>query len=42
LAFLRRHGCNVVQGYRFARPMSAADAHTFIRHFNAGELALSQ
>jgi diguanylate cyclase (GGDEF)-like protein/PAS domain S-box-containing protein len=38
LAFLRRHGCGVVQGYRFARPMPAADAHTFIRHFNAGML----
>ncbi|PTB22630.1 hypothetical protein C9I57_02350 [Trinickia symbiotica] len=38
LAFLRRHGCDVVQGYRFARPMPAVDAHTFIRHFNAGSL----
>ena len=40
LAFLRRHGCDVVQGYRFARPMPAADAHTFIRDFNAGAHAL--
>ncbi|MGN6085709.1 sensor domain-containing protein [Trinickia sp.] len=41
LAFLRRHGCSVVQGYRFARPMPAADAHAFIRHFNEGTLAYS-
>ncbi len=41
LAFLRRHGCNVVQGYRFARPMPAADAHAFIRQFNEGALAYS-
>jgi diguanylate cyclase (GGDEF)-like protein/PAS domain S-box-containing protein len=41
LAFLRRHGCNVVQGYRFARPMPAADAHAFIRHFNEGTVAYS-
>ncbi|HTH75466.1 MAG TPA: EAL domain-containing protein [Trinickia sp.] len=39
LAFLRRHGCSVVQGYRFARPMPAADAHAFIRHFNEGAVA---
>ena len=37
LAFLRRHGCNVVQGYRYARPMTAADVHTFIENFNQGE-----
>ncbi|MGG1949398.1 EAL domain-containing protein [Trinickia sp. NRRL B-1857] len=36
LAFLRRHGCSVVQGYRFARPMPAADAHAFIKDFNEG------
>ncbi len=36
LAFLRHHGCSVVQGYHFAQPMSAADAHTFIRNFNSG------
>ncbi|WP_206957682.1 sensor domain-containing protein [Trinickia acidisoli] len=41
LAFLRRHGCGVVQGYRFARPMPAADAHAFIMHFNAGAVAYS-
>ncbi len=41
LAFLRRHGCNVVQGYRYARPMLAADAHAFIQHFNAGALTYS-
>ncbi|MGN6317430.1 sensor domain-containing protein [Trinickia sp.] len=39
LAFLRRHGCGVVQGYRFARAMPAADAHAFIRHFNEGAIA---
>jgi diguanylate cyclase (GGDEF)-like protein/PAS domain S-box-containing protein len=39
LAFLRRHGCCVVQGYRFARPMPAADAHAFIRDFNEGVVA---
>lgn len=39
LSFLRRHGCSVVQGYRFARPMPAPEAHTFIRHFNQGVLA---
>jgi diguanylate cyclase (GGDEF)-like protein/PAS domain S-box-containing protein len=39
LAFLRRHGCGVVQGYRFARPMPAADAHAFIRDFNEGAVA---
>jgi EAL domain-containing protein (putative c-di-GMP-specific phosphodiesterase class I) len=37
LAFLRRHGCNVVQGYRYARPMPAADVHRFIENFNQGE-----
>jgi diguanylate cyclase (GGDEF)-like protein len=37
LAFLRRHGCNVVQGYRYARPMPAADVHRFIESFNQGE-----
>ncbi|RKP48358.1 sensor domain-containing protein [Trinickia fusca] len=41
LAFLRRHGCNVVQGYRFARPMQAAEAHNFILQFNEGSLAYS-
>ena len=40
LAFLRRHGCAVVQGYRFARPMPAPQAHAFIRHFNQGVVAL--
>jgi EAL domain-containing protein (putative c-di-GMP-specific phosphodiesterase class I) len=40
LAFLRHHGCSAVQGYRFAQPTPAADAHTFIRDFNAGTLAL--
>jgi len=40
LAFLRRHGCSVVQGYRFARPMPAAQAHAFIQRFNQGVLAL--
>lgn len=40
LAFLRRHGCSVVQGYRFARPMMAAQAHEFIRRFNQDALAL--
>jgi diguanylate cyclase (GGDEF)-like protein/PAS domain S-box-containing protein len=39
LAFLRRHGCSVVQGYHFARPMRAADAHAFIRQFNEGAVA---
>jgi len=39
LAFLRRHGCSVVQGYRFARPMPAADAHSFISRFNEGAIA---
>ena len=39
LAFLRRHGCSVVQGYHFARPMRAADAHAFITHFNQGAVA---
>lgn len=38
LAFLRRHGCSVVQGYRFARPMPAADAHAFITQFNQGTM----
>ncbi|MEX3958473.1 putative bifunctional diguanylate cyclase/phosphodiesterase [Trinickia sp. EG282A] len=41
LAFLRRHGCDVVQGYRFARPMPAVDAYTFIHRFNAGSLVPS-
>ncbi|RDV00721.1 EAL domain-containing protein [Trinickia dinghuensis] len=41
LAFLRRHGCSVVQGYRFARAMPAADAHAFIRQFNEGMMAYS-
>ena len=41
LSFLRRHGCRVVQGYRFARPMPAADAHAFISQFNEGALAHS-
>jgi diguanylate cyclase (GGDEF)-like protein/PAS domain S-box-containing protein len=41
LAFLRRHGCSVVQGYRFARPMPAADAHAFIKQFNQGAMAYS-
>ncbi|WP_206996497.1 sensor domain-containing protein [Trinickia mobilis] len=36
LAFLRRHGCSFVQGYRFARPMLAAQAHAFILNFNEG------
>ncbi len=41
LAFLRRHGCSTVQGYRFARPMPAADAHAFIMRFNEGALEYS-
>ncbi|MGV2288253.1 EAL domain-containing protein [Trinickia sp. YCB016] len=41
LAFLRRHGCGFVQGYRFARPMGAADAHAFIQSFNEGVLEYS-
>ncbi|TKC88392.1 EAL domain-containing protein [Trinickia terrae] len=41
LAFLRRHGCNFVQGYRFARPMVAADAHAFILNFNEGAVEYS-
>jgi hypothetical protein len=28
----------VVQGYRFARPMPAADAHAFITQFNQGTM----
>jgi EAL domain-containing protein (putative c-di-GMP-specific phosphodiesterase class I) len=41
LAFLRRHGCSFVQGYRFARPMPAADAHAFIQSFNEGVVEYS-
>jgi EAL domain-containing protein (putative c-di-GMP-specific phosphodiesterase class I) len=41
LAFLRHHGCSVVLGHRFAQPMSAADAHTFIVNFNSGAVASS-
>lgn len=40
LEFLRDHGCSVVQGYRFARPMPAAQAHAFILKFNQGALTL--
>ncbi len=39
LAFLRRYGCGVVQGHRFAPPMLAAQAHAFILRFNGGTLA---
>jgi diguanylate cyclase (GGDEF)-like protein/PAS domain S-box-containing protein len=38
LAYLSRHGCSAAQGYRFARPMAADDAHAFIRQFNEGLL----
>jgi predicted signal transduction protein with EAL and GGDEF domain len=36
IGLLEHHSCNVVLGYRFATPMPAAAAHTFIRKFNAG------
>jgi diguanylate cyclase (GGDEF)-like protein/PAS domain S-box-containing protein len=39
LAYLSRHGCSAVQGYLFARPMAADNAHAFIRQFNGAPQA---
>jgi EAL domain-containing protein (putative c-di-GMP-specific phosphodiesterase class I) len=40
LEFLRRHGCDAIQGYLFGRPMASRDFRDFvIRHCHATEEA---
>jgi len=42
LAFLKQHGCSVIQGYYFAESMTAERLHTFIADFNDGNVGQSQ
>ncbi len=40
LTFLRRHGCDLIQGYLFSKPLAAADFEDFVRvHAGAGDKA---
>ena len=39
LAFLRKKGCNEVQGYYFSKPLPAEEFEAFIRHRMAGDTA---
>ena len=37
--FLRREGCDEIQGYWLARPMPAQELEDFVREFGAGSTA---
>ena len=39
LAFLKRHECSVIQGYYFAKSMTAAESQTYIANFNQRNVA---
>jgi EAL domain-containing protein (putative c-di-GMP-specific phosphodiesterase class I) len=42
LAFLKKHGCDVVQGYIYARPMNARNAQSYIAALNGRTEAVDE
>jgi EAL domain-containing protein (putative c-di-GMP-specific phosphodiesterase class I) len=36
-AYLRKHGCDIIQGYLISRPLAEQDAVAFLRDYNDSE-----